>query len=200
MTTALNTARYLVRLATPNEDEDNDCLCHLRLQKLLYYAQGWHLAATGTPLFPDRIEAWKHGPVVRSVYPVFKEYRLAIPPTQGSEPAELSARDRDFIRSIWERYAEFSATALRNMTHRESPWLEARAGSTRDESRNAEITQETMRAFFFPQLIDTLKQQDPRIDSEKWQASANAIAAGQVQTAKDIRCELHRRRAGTDPG
>jgi uncharacterized phage-associated protein len=35
----------------------------MRLQKLLYYVQAWHLAVTDEPLFPEQIKAWKDGPV-----------------------------------------------------------------------------------------------------------------------------------------
>ena len=40
----------------------------LRLQKLLYYCQGWSLALLGRPLFRQPIEAWMNGPVVKDVY------------------------------------------------------------------------------------------------------------------------------------
>ncbi len=200
MATALDTARYLVHLATPSEDEDTDCLCHLRLQKLLYYVQGWHLAATGAPLFPERIEAWQHGPVVRNLYPIFKDFRLAIPPTEGAEPDDLSEGHKDFIRSIWGLYARFSATALRDMTHRESPWVDARAGLAPTEPSNEEITKESLRAYFFPRYVDLMRRKDSRIEPVRWQEAAAAIAAGRVRTAKDIRRELHNRRAGANPG
>ena len=45
------------------EDIEAD-ISNLKLQKLLYYAQGHYLARTGVPLFDDVIQAWAHGPVV----------------------------------------------------------------------------------------------------------------------------------------
>ena len=39
----------------------------IQMHKLLYYAQAWSLAWDGAPLFEDRIEAWKNGPVVPSL-------------------------------------------------------------------------------------------------------------------------------------
>ena len=201
MARALDVARYLVHLATPTEDDAADTLCHLRLQKLLYYVQGWHLGATGQPLFSDRIGAWPHGPVVDSLYPVFKAFRLAVPPTEGADPTSLSEKDKTFVRSIWERYKRYSGLALRSMTHRETPWVEARSRCSPDDPySSAEITPEAMRAFFFPRFVELLKRQDSRINPEKWQASADAIAAGQVRTAKDIRRELHNRRTGLNQG
>ena len=43
-------------------------LTHLKIQKLLYYADGINLAITGKPLFEDKIYAWPHGPVIKNVY------------------------------------------------------------------------------------------------------------------------------------
>jgi uncharacterized phage-associated protein len=36
----------------------------MKLQKLVYYSQAWHLAWTEQPLFKDKIEAWCNGPVI----------------------------------------------------------------------------------------------------------------------------------------
>ena len=62
MAAAMDVVRYLVELAGPNEE--GEPMTHMRLQKLLYYVQGWHMAWYGRPLFAERIEAWQHGPVV----------------------------------------------------------------------------------------------------------------------------------------
>ena len=199
MTTALGAARYLIYLATPNEDEDADCLCHLRLQRLLYYVQGWHLGTIGTPLFSDRIEVGPHGPVVSSVSVAFKDFRFAIPPSEGTESAELSKREKEFVRSIWERYARFSATALREMVQREVPLAVAHAEHVLNGTSGTGITPEALRAYFLPRYVELLQRQDSRIDVTRWKASADAVAAGRVRSAKDIRRELQHRRAGANP-
>ena len=49
------------------ERDSGDDITHLKLQKLLYYAQAWHLAHTNAPLFNKEIKAWTHGPVVTTV-------------------------------------------------------------------------------------------------------------------------------------
>ena len=43
-------------------------MSHLKLQKLLYFVQGYHLAYFGKPLFEDDFEAWVHGPVSRKLF------------------------------------------------------------------------------------------------------------------------------------
>lgn len=199
MTRALDAARYLIRLATPSEDENADCLCHMRLQKLLYYVQGWHLAAVGVPLFPERIEAWRYGPVVKSLYPTFKEFRLAIPSTEGEVADTLTIKDRAFIASIWDIYKVYSATALRDMTHRETPWVVARGNLPPEAASETEITTSDMREFFFPRYVEMLRRKDSRVNPGEWLASTTAVDAGRVRTVKDIRRGLRDRHTRADP-
>ena len=48
--------------------EDSEYITNLKLQKLLYYAQGYFLAKKNTSLFEDDFLAWEHGPVIRKIY------------------------------------------------------------------------------------------------------------------------------------
>ena len=65
-------------------DEDaGDLMSNLKLQKLVYYAQGLHLALYDEPLFTEPIESWYHGPVVPELYESYKQYgagAIPIPP------------------------------------------------------------------------------------------------------------------------
>ena len=54
MANAHEVARYIIRFF----QEAGDPVTNLKLQKLLYYVQGWHLALKGQPAFPERLEAW----------------------------------------------------------------------------------------------------------------------------------------------
>ena len=154
MAAAIDVARQFVRLAWNNEEPEG--LTHMRLQKLLYYAQGWHLAAFGRPLFVGRIEAWKHGPVVKELYPTFKDYKArSISPDDAGEPT-LSDQDAAFIRSVWEEYKPHSAAGLRTMTHQESPWLEARGDLPEDAMCDREISPASMQSFFAERMQGVL--------------------------------------------
>jgi len=70
---AQDVARWFLRR---NDIEDKnggaDDITDLKLQKLLYYAQGMSLGMRGTCMFADPIEAWQHGPVVPHVYQIYK--------------------------------------------------------------------------------------------------------------------------------
>ena len=54
--------------------ESGEVITHLKLQKLIYYAQAWFLAFFARPLFHDSFEAWQHGPVVRKLYFHYKDF------------------------------------------------------------------------------------------------------------------------------
>jgi uncharacterized phage-associated protein len=68
--TASNVAKYILT----RFQLGGSPIINLKLQKLLNYAQAWHLAFTAKPLFPERIEAWIHGPVVPPVFGEHKQF------------------------------------------------------------------------------------------------------------------------------
>jgi uncharacterized phage-associated protein len=114
----------------------------LKVQKLLYYCQGWSLAWHGAPLFGERIEAWDQGPVVATVWHDEHDGREA-PPEQ---PLTIDAIE--VVDYVVTRYGDLSGEELRDLTHAEAPWsdLADEAGDLR--SRNARITDEALRAWF----------------------------------------------------
>ena len=57
--------------------EHGSPVSNLKLQKLLYYAQAWHLAFFGAPLFDEDFEAWVHGPVVPRVFRCYRSFQWA---------------------------------------------------------------------------------------------------------------------------
>jgi uncharacterized phage-associated protein len=143
----IDVARYIVWLAAA--EEEPDYLTHLRVQKLLYYVQGWSLAVRGKPMFDGRIEAWAHGPVVKELYPILAAHgNNPILPTLIGVAENLTDEERQFIRSVWLAYRGFSASSLREMTHNESPWIDARKGLGPADRCDNEITHQAMKDFF----------------------------------------------------
>jgi uncharacterized phage-associated protein len=191
MPRAIDVARYLIRLAA--SEEERDLLTPMRLQKLLYYVQGWHLGAFGRVLFNEPLEAWKHGPVVRSVYNAFKDYDdQGIPPATDGEPAPLALRDRAFIESVWQGYKQFSASGLRLMTHEEPPWQQARGGLPGEAHSTNPITAEALSAFFAPLAKKHLL---PGISLEDAYAGYQQCQLGQGRPAKEVFARIRARHA-----
>jgi len=103
-----------------------DSISNLKLQKLLYYAQGCYLAFYNTPLFDDPIVAWEHGPVVESVYHEYKNNGGCGIDVFGSIAEYYTKEDDAVLKTVYENFAQYSAWGLRNMTHNERPWKETR--------------------------------------------------------------------------
>lgn len=139
-------AKWFVAWAETDESGEAE-LSNLKLQKLLYYAQGHHLARTGRPLFDDPIEAWDHGPVVPAVYHNFKNFEshpLTLDPDDPFDWDHVSEETTQLLIDVWERYGEFAAWKLRNMTHAEAPWVDA----YQRRVSHIEITQDALRRYF----------------------------------------------------
>lgn len=119
---------------------------NLKLQKLLYYCQAWHLGIYDKPLFHDRIEAWIHGPVVPFVYRAYKAFQWS--PITVDSGSTLPGECGDHVESVLKAYGSFSAWELERLTHSENPWKQARGGIPPDQSSHAIITHESMKAAF----------------------------------------------------
>ena len=112
------------------DDDAGDLISNLKMQKLVYYAQGVHLAMFDKELFEEDIEAWEHGPVVPSLYHEFKSFgKNAIEPNFDEFNIEIfSSEQKDMLKEVYNTFGQFSAWVLRNMTHDERPWLETTNG------------------------------------------------------------------------
>lgn len=146
MPSALQVANYLVRLAAAEDEPEG--LSPMRVQKLLYYVQGWSLAQRGEPMFPEPIEAWALGPVVPAVYRAFKDLASSCVPVDRCEDASLPVEDADFVNGVWEVYKPYSAIALSRMTHDERPWKETRGALAPSSWCDTEISCELMGNYF----------------------------------------------------
>lgn len=122
-------------------------ISNLKLQKLLYYVQGWSLGLRDEPAFESRIEAWVHGPVVPEIFHAYRHYRwntIDVP----SESIRVHDADAAHIENVLSAYGHLSASQLEALSHDESPWIEARAGLSPRDLSNVVITHDAMKTFF----------------------------------------------------
>ena len=103
---------------------DEDAITQMQLHKLLYFAQGLSLGLRGKPLFVDQIVAWKHGPVVPAVRDQCGA-GATVMPEKFTTFGITDPTDKEFVRSVWIRFRDYSASALRAMTHDDGPWRES---------------------------------------------------------------------------
>ncbi|MFW1755756.1 MULTISPECIES: Panacea domain-containing protein [Acinetobacter] len=143
---ALDVANYILWL--DNRYEGSEGITPLKLQKLVYYCQGFHLAMFDEVLFPEKIEAWMHGPVVPALYRHFKESGNGIVEAPKTINDSCFSQDqKELLDDVLDTYGQFSAWRLRNMTHEESPWKNVYA-----PGENNEILESDMKSYFDTQL------------------------------------------------
>ena len=141
---AMTIAKWFIAWAEAEEEE----LSNMKLQKLLYYAQGHHLARYGKPLFAEPMQAWSHGPVVPHVYRAFMAFGpnpIQLPDSDPFTWAEVDPATTEFLGEVWNTYGGYSAGRLRTMTHNEAPW---RVSWREGDDRGAVIPDDELRHYF----------------------------------------------------
>lgn len=128
----------------------------LKLHKLLYYVQAWHLALYRKVAFPGKFQAWIHGPVSRPIYDRYmgeKNMFSCITKEDISNNFEtLPEGIRYHVEDVLEKYGSLSGTQLEALTHKEDPWIKARNGIGRFERSENEIDEKIMAEFYRKQL------------------------------------------------
>lgn len=114
----------------------------LKVHKLAYYCQGWHLARTGRPMFEEAIEAWARGPVVADLW---HDENKARPTREGSTPTD---EELATIEYVLDRYGRHSGTELIRMTHAEDPWREVSESDTPFVAANPPIEHAALLSWF----------------------------------------------------
>jgi uncharacterized phage-associated protein len=140
-------ANYILEISREeSEDGEFDLITPMKLQKLVYFCQGYSLALLEKPLFPEPIEAWEHGPVCPKLYHMLKVYK-ASPMAAIIDPEKiiLGNNEKHLIRMVYDNYRQYSASGLRKITHEKGPWKEAVIHSV--------ISHEAMAKYFYS-LID----------------------------------------------
>lgn len=132
---ALDIARYIVNYSNKQEYG----ISNLKLQKILYFVQAEFLALQKKqPCFQEEIEAWGFGPVVPGVYKEFRQYGGSNIPTiqkyieidedwsiieKKYDSECIKQEDKNIINKIIDGFADYSASSLVSITHKQDPWM-----------------------------------------------------------------------------
>ena len=125
--------------------EDSEYITNLKLQKLLYYAQGYFLAKKDTSLFEEDILAWEHGPVVRKIYDKYKNNGSNGIKYDNDFKAEIDSETERILEDVYNDYGQYTAWKLRNMTHEEEPW--------KNTLRNEVISKDKIKDYFKTKVV-----------------------------------------------
>ena len=117
MPSASEVAKYFLLLS-----EEEDLVSNLKLQKLLYYAQGFHLAMYRTPLFPEAVRAWTMGPCVPEVWKEYEDYGLRALPVTSVNLDAFTAQQAGVIKEVHTVYGQYAQWQLRNLVVEDGLW------------------------------------------------------------------------------
>lgn len=149
---ALDVSRYIVNYSNAKDYG----ISNLKLQKILYFVQAYFLIQTGSPCFKEKIEAWDFGPVVPKAYCEYKQYGCGDIPTTKSfimidkdniwnskrvefEDIAISDDDKSLIDKVIDKFSEYSATDLVELTQHQIPWMDAIVSNQSNEITNKSI-------------------------------------------------------------
>ena len=107
MVTEKDVVQFFIMKGLDNEDP----ITNLKLQKLLYYAKGFHQAIFDNPLFQEKLQARTHGTA-----PITE---LEYNPSEKFDDEQL-----ELLNEVWSIFGQFSAWKLRDMSCNEKPWLD----------------------------------------------------------------------------
>ena len=140
---ALTIAKWIINKVHPEP---------LKLQKLLYLAQGYSYAFHDRPLFNDELEGWVHGPVVRDVYYMFKDYQFNSIDI-SFEINELDDEAIDVLNYVIDNFSKYDAKYLEKLSHEQEPWILSRDGLDPDERSDKTISKESISNYFINEVF-----------------------------------------------
>ncbi len=140
----------------------------LKLQKILYYEQAWHMVGFGreNTLFADAPEAWVNGPVYPDIYHIYKdmvpgmcdhlryenfntdEDNASKMSEELAEKMQLEKEELDLTEQVIMLYGSKTQNQLILLTHSEKPWSEKREGLKPYVYSNNPISLDTMHDYY----------------------------------------------------
>lgn len=119
-----------------------------KLQKLCYYAQAWTLAWNDKPLFEEDFQAWANGPVCPALFEAHRGSYIVTPEMIHGDPSKLSPEQIENIDIVLKGYGDKDAYWLREQTHAETPWKDARGDLPEGASSRAVISKDAMGLYY----------------------------------------------------
>ena len=140
---AIDVSNYIIKYTNIN----NKPITNLKLQKMLYFIQGFYYSSTNEPFIEEDFEAWPYGPVIRNAYIEYSRFgSLLITDVESDRVNNIDflPDDKSFLDDIISSLNKYSASELVNASHAKgSPWEK----SYKDETKNI-ISKEVIRDYF----------------------------------------------------
>jgi len=125
---AIDVAAWFINRAIDDSVLNGEFMTPLKVQKLLYYSQGFHKVLTGEKLFKEKILAWQYGPVVQEVFNELRCYNSS-GISDGLISVKIDDETEKVLNLVYNNFNQFSAGKLVSMTHNETPWVSTEQNS-----------------------------------------------------------------------
>lgn len=140
-------------------NKENKEISNLKLQKMVFYCQAYHIARYRERLIDNQFEAWRHGAVLPALYDDYSylgysnihKYNEVEYNNMRSEFGEYLT---GFLDKIIDKYSVLTPSEIRELNHREEPWIEAREGYEPEERCNEEIKEEIIYRYYCQKLYE----------------------------------------------
>lgn len=146
----------------------------MKLEKLVYYAQAWNVAAGRGLLFAEPVEAWANGPVVEKLY---RQHRAArwVTSWPTGHPERLDEEAREVIGRVVSQYGKLTGDELSDLTHMETPWKATRGTLDPGARSRRAIPVDAMARYYGGQVLEP--------EAAVRHAVGNAALEGQIVSA-----------------
>ena len=159
------TPQHVANFFLDKAEEECIKLTQLKLMKLIYLAYGWYIVFTHKKLFEEPIQAWKHGPVIESIYHEFKHFRKNVIDINSiifdldtGNTIIPRIDDHETIRileKVWIGYKDFTAISLVNREHRNgTAWYKQYK-----ENENETISDQIIEEDFYQRIVRYINAQ-----------------------------------------
>ncbi|HEX9225852.1 MAG TPA: type II toxin-antitoxin system antitoxin SocA domain-containing protein [Arthrobacter sp.] len=115
------------------------------IHRMAYYAQGWHLAWAGTPLFDEDIRIRKTGPVVHELFAHSEGFTETTWPAGNA--AAITGTSAKVLESVFNSYGHMTGIGMGQLAHKEAPCVLAMGRKTAEDSEPV-VDPADMKAFF----------------------------------------------------
>jgi uncharacterized phage-associated protein len=149
---------------------EGNAITPMQLQKLVYFAHGWHLALFDNALISEPVRAWRYGPVIKSVYNKFKEFGNNSITKKATDlkyfeergefvpvvPVLIGENKEVVVNRVWKVYGKYDGIQLSNITHQPgSPWSQVVAKYNNDPPLGLTIPDDLIKDYFKNQVRAT---------------------------------------------
>lgn len=117
------------------------------LHKMAYFAQGWHLAWTGEPLFAEEIRTRKGGPFIPAMFQYQTDGGVTETAWPAGNAAAVTAAQAKVLEAVHRHYSHLSGLTMAEFANAEAPCLLAMQRATEADPWPA-IDLSELKAFF----------------------------------------------------